>query len=81
MKYRLENYNDTGSRIVFSNGVNQLSHEQLPAVDESRVGDPVLFCLVAAPRPCPDGKFYKTTNLRSRKSWTLPDAQHDCGGT
>jgi hypothetical protein len=23
---------------------------------------------------------YKTTNLRTRRSWSLPDAEHMCGG-
>ena len=74
----------SGSAIEFANGGYQVSYEQMPAVDRSRPGDPVTMCLVSVPRDCPPGddrgRMYKTTNLRTRGSWTLPDAEHQCGG-
>ncbi|MGA8448470.1 MAG: hypothetical protein WB766_25270 [Roseiarcus sp.] len=74
----------SGSAIEFANGGYQVSYEQEPAVDRSRPGDPVTMCLVSVPRHCPPGddrgRMYKTTNLRTRGSWTLPDAEHQCGG-
>jgi hypothetical protein len=40
--------------------------------------------LAADPLPCPPGddrgRVYKTTNLRTRETWTLPDSQYSCGG-
>ncbi len=49
-----------------------------------RAGDPVEMCLVSIPRDCPvgddRGREYRTTNLRTRKSWRLPDSEHSCGG-
>ena len=74
----------SGSAIEFANGGYQVSYDQVPAVDRSRPGDPVTMCLVSVPRHCPPGddrgRMYKTTNLRTRGSWTLPDAEHECGG-
>ena len=81
---RLGDTPGSGSLVVFSNGLHQVSYEQIPEVDESRVGDSVLFCLFELPKDCPPGddrgKVYKTTDLRSHKSWRLPDQEHDCGG-
>ena len=61
-----------------------VSYESVPAVDASRPGDPVRTCLVAVPQGCPPGddrgREYRTTNRRTGRSWTLPDAQHMCGG-
>jgi hypothetical protein len=74
----------SGSAIVFANGGYQVSYEQEAAVDRSRPGDPVRICLVSIPKDCPPGdnrgRVYKTTNLRTHGSWTLPDAEHMCGG-
>ena len=74
----------SGSAIEFANGGYQVSYDQVRAVDRSRQGDPVKICLVALPQDCPPGddrgKMYKTTNLRTHQSWTLPDSEHSCGG-
>jgi hypothetical protein len=74
----------SGSTIEFANGGYQVSYDQEPAVDRSRPGDPVRMCLVSIPRHCPPGgdrgRMYRTTNLRTRGSWTLPDSEHQCGG-
>jgi hypothetical protein len=44
----------------------------------------VRMCLVSLPQDCPKGdergKIYRTRNLRTKKSWKLPDAEHSCGG-
>jgi hypothetical protein len=75
---------DSGSAIQFSNGGYQVSYEQLPAVDASRRGDRVRICLTEIPKRCPPGdergRVYRTTNLRTRLEWTLPDSEHSCGG-
>jgi hypothetical protein len=74
----------SGSAIRFANGGYQVSYDQVGAVDRSRPGDRVRLCLVALPNDCPPGddrgKMYKTTNLRTHLSWTLPDSEHSCGG-
>jgi hypothetical protein len=74
----------SGSAISFANGGYQVSYDQLSSVDSSRAGDPVEMCLVSAPRDCPPGddrgREYRTTNLRTQKSWRLPDSEHSCGG-
>ncbi len=74
----------SGSAIEFANGGYQVSYDQEKAVDRSRPGDRVKMCLVSLPSDCPPGddrgKMYKTTNLRTRQSWTLPDSEHSCGG-
>jgi hypothetical protein len=75
---------DSGSAVNFKNGGSQVTYDTVPAIEESRKGDPVRMCLVSIPRNCPKGdnrgREYRTTNLRTRKSWTLPDSEHQCGG-
>ena len=74
----------SGSAVSFVNGGYQVSYDQLPPVDSSHPGDPVEMCLVSIPRDCPPGddrgREYRTTNLRTKKSWRLPDSEHSCGG-
>lgn len=74
----------SGSAISFANGGYQVSYDQLPSVNSSRAGDPVEMCLVSVPRDCPPGddrgREYRTTDLRTHKSWRLPDSEHSCGG-
>ncbi len=74
----------TGSAVELANGVYGVSYGRVRAVERSRVGDRVRTCLVSIPRGCPPGdergREYRTTNLRTRQSWTLPDAAHGCGG-
>ena len=74
----------SGSAVTFANGGYQVSYEEAEAVHQSQVGDPVLMCLVRIPRDCPAddtrGRWYTTTNLRTMQSWTMPDAEHTCGG-
>jgi hypothetical protein len=74
----------SGSAVWFANGGYQVSYEEIPQIMRSHPGDPVRICLVALPHDCPPGdtrgRIYKTTNLRTRRSWTLPDSEHGCGG-
>ena len=75
---------DSGSAVNFVNGGYQVSYETVRAIERSRPGDPVRMCLIQIPHPCPPGdtrgRLYKTTNLRTHRSWTLRDAEHMCGG-
>ena len=75
---------DSGSQVELANRVMGVAYDQVPAIDKSRRGDRVLTCLVDIPRHCPPGdgrgRWYTTTNLRTLESWTLPDAEHQCGG-
>jgi hypothetical protein len=75
---------DSGSATSFANGGYQVSYDQMPSVDASRPGDPVRMCLVSLPQDCPPGddrgREYRTTNLRTHQSWSLPDSEHSCGG-
>ena len=74
----------SGSAISFTNGGYQVSYEELPILQGSRTGDPVLMCLIKIPRDCPPGdargRVYTTTNLRTLDSWTMGDSEHSCGG-
>jgi hypothetical protein len=73
-----------GTTVTFANSGFQVSYDAVPEIYHSRVGDPVLMCLVSIPQDCPPGdnrgRVYTTTNLRIQESWTLPDSQHSCGG-
>jgi hypothetical protein len=74
----------SGSAVDFANGGYQVSYDTVAAITQSRAGDPVTMCLVSIPQNCPPGddrgRTYKTTNLRTHGVWTLPDAEHGCGG-
>ena len=74
----------SGSAVVFADRGYQVSYDEVPAVEHSRVGDPVLLCLVRIPHSCPPGdkrgRWYTTTNLRTMESWTMMDSEHTCGG-
>jgi hypothetical protein len=81
---RLQGMPDSGTSIVYSNDVVGISYDVVRAVRNSRVGDPVIVCLVSIPRNCPKGddrgKVYSAKNLRTKQQWALPDASHMCGG-
>lgn len=74
----------SGSAVNFENGGYQVSYDIVPAIEHSKAGDPVRMCLVSIPSNCPKGddrgRMYRTTNLRTHKSWTLRDSEHMCGG-
>jgi uncharacterized protein len=75
---------DSRTAIDFTNGGHQVSYEREEALLRSQRGDPIRMCLVSIPRNCPPnddrGRVYRTTNLRTRQTWSLPDSQHECGG-
>lgn len=81
---RLEGTPGSGSAVSFKNGGYQVSYDTVPAIEHSKAGDPVWMCLVSIPRHCPKGdnrgRVYRTTNLRTHKTWKLPDSEHMCGG-
>ena len=95
ISYRLGSYDEnevlipmpgSGSSVTFANGGYQVSYDHVPAIHQSRREDPVRICLIFIP-DCSDaspgderGRVYLTTNLRTGKSWKLPDSQHSCGG-
>ncbi len=74
----------SGSAVRFANGGYQVSYEMVPAIEHSRKGDRVRMCFISTPLNCPPGdgrgKIYNTTNLRTKKSWELPNSEHSCGG-
>lgn len=75
---------DSGSQVEMRNGVVQVSYEVVPAIVHSRRGDKVTMCVVELPKHCPPGDFrgvvYRSRNWRTEETWTLSDAEHDCGG-
>ena len=75
---------ESGTVVIFTNRGSQVSYDYEAAIIGSQVGDPVTICLVHIPSNCPPGddrgRVYQTTNQRSGSTWTLPDAEHECGG-
>ena len=75
---------DSGSAVLFDNGLYQVDYSPIREIVRSRVGDPVTLCVVELPKDCPPGDFrgitYRTHNWRTHKSWTLADSEHMCGG-
>ncbi len=76
----------SGSSVKFANGGYQVSYDNVSAIQRSQPVDKLKVCLLFIPdcskaRPGDQrGRIYKTTNLRTGESWTLPDSQHRCGG-
>jgi hypothetical protein len=64
---------DTGSAIVYANGVSGVSYEYVPPIHASRIGDQVRLCLVSIFRNHPlggdHGQEYQATNLRTGNHW------------
>lgn len=81
---RIEHSKESGIYLKFKNGVNQFSYVNITEIDDAKIGDSVIMCLVSVPQNCPPGddrgKLYHVFNLRTFKSWTLYDSQHLCGG-
>lgn len=81
---RLEGVPDSGSAVVYANGLSQVSYDVVAGVSHSQTGDAVHLCLVSIPENCPPGddrgRVYTATNTRTGESWTAPDSQHMCGG-
>ena len=84
MKPPASDTDSSGSAVTYANRGGQVSYSYIEAIAQSHIGDAVLLCLVSLPQNCPPGddrgKVYSATNLRTNNSWTLPDAQHMCGG-
>jgi hypothetical protein len=76
---------EVGTSIAYTNGIYGVSYDYVPAISKrSRVADPVRLCLISQYVQCPKGddrgKTYRAINLRTKEIWSLPDAQHICGG-
>jgi len=75
---------EKGTFVRFSNSGFQVSLVKERAVVRSQVFDRVNMCLVEIPKGCPEGdirgRVYKTTNLRTGESWSLPNDVRSCSG-
>lgn len=75
---------EKGTFVRFSNSGFQVSLVKERAVARSQVFDKVNMCLVEIPKGCPEGdirgRVYKTTNLRTGESWSLPNDIRSCSG-
>lgn len=81
---RLQGMPNSGSAILYANGMSQVSYDAVPGIDHSKAGDSVHLCLVSVPQHCPPGddrgKVYSATNTRTGETWSAPDSEHACGG-
>jgi hypothetical protein len=74
---------DPGTIVRFSNSGAQVSMRRENTIVHSQVFDKVNMCLVEVPKECPGdlrGRIYRTTNLRTRESWSLANDIKNCGG-
>jgi hypothetical protein len=75
---------EKGTFIRFSNSGVQVSLVKERSIVRSQVFDKVNMCLVEIPKGCPAGdnrgRLYKTTNLRTGESWSLPNDIKSCSG-
>ena len=81
---RAKKGSDPGTIVRFSNSGVQVSMRRENSIARSQVFDKVNMCLVQVPKDCPDdihGRVYRTTNLRTKESWSLANDVRSCGGT
>jgi hypothetical protein len=75
--------NNAGTIVRFSNSGVQVSLVKELAIARSQIFDKVNMCLVEIPKNCPAGdvrgRVYKTTNLRTKESWSLANDVRSCG--
>jgi hypothetical protein len=74
---------DPGTIVRFSNSGVQVSMRRENPILHSQVFDKVNMCLVEVPKECPGdlrGRIYRTTNLRTKESWSLANDIKNCGG-
>ena len=81
---RLDGMPDSGTTVQYENGIYGTSYNRVPNLLRSRVGDPVVVCLLEVPKGCPPGdergKVYGAINMRTNMKWKLADSSHMCGG-
>ncbi len=80
---RAKKGSDPGTIVRFSNSGVQVSMRRENSIVHSQVFDKVNMCLVEVPKECPDdirGRVYRTTNLRTKESWSLANDVKNCGG-
>jgi uncharacterized protein len=84
LKPPTDELDSSGTATTYANSGYQVSYSYIPAIAGSHLGDEVLLCLVSVPKNCPPGddrgRIYSGTDLSTKGSWLLPDAQHSCGG-
>jgi hypothetical protein len=74
---------DPGTIVRFSNSGVQVSLRRENAIFHSQIFDKVNMCLVDIPKECPKdirGRVYRTTNLRTKETWSLANDVKSCGG-
>ena len=79
---RAKRGSDPGTIVRFSNSGVQVSLRRENSVVRSQVFDKVNMCLVEVPKECPNdlrGRVYRTTNLRTKESWSLANDIKSCG--
>ena len=80
---RAKKGSDPGTIVRFSNSGVQVSLRREDAIVHSQVFDKVNMCLVDIPKECPKdlrGRVYRTTNLRTKETWSLANDIKNCGG-
>jgi hypothetical protein len=80
---RAKKGDDPGTIVRFSNSGAQVSLRRENSIVHSQVFDKVNMCLVEVPKECPNdlrGRVYRTTNLRTKESWSLANDVKSCGG-
>ncbi|MBG1233598.1 lysozyme inhibitor LprI family protein [Aestuariivirga litoralis] len=77
-------FDESGNTVTAKDHVYGVGYERDKNLEASRLGDPVQICLTSKPKHCPKGDdrgyMWKWKNLRTGKSWELPDSEHQCGG-
>ncbi len=78
--------NDKDATSVFYDAeILGISYDDIAELSDSKIGDKVVLCITQLPgNNCPiydyRGIDFTAYNLRTKKSWTLPNSRHGCGG-
>jgi hypothetical protein len=81
---RLEGVPDSGSLVIYRNGIVGVDYDTIKPITRAKVGDRITLCLTSIPGDCPPGdnrgRTYSAVDHRTGGKWELHDAEHMCGG-
>lgn len=74
----------SGSAVNLANGLYLVSYEESKIIQGSKVGDPVMACMVQTEKSCPAARpssdEYVLVNTRTRGFWSASTSEHSCQG-
>ncbi|MBV2180904.1 MAG: OB-fold putative lipoprotein [Castellaniella sp.] len=74
----------SGSAVNLANGLYLVSYEESKIIQDSKIGDPVIACMVQTEKSCPANRpssdGYVLINTRTHGFWSASTSEHSCRG-